>query len=228
MIVNKAGEAFVWEGEKYEVGDEILANEQSAYRGLLGEIVEIRTDADRKTENDAPEICCRFFEPVLPCDVQAIERRFSKLYGCKKRLDEIPLDRVIMAPQMIVLISKMKEEKKETVYAVLVDWAENDENGSFVVLTATLLEAQLVLRQILNEEARSGGIFDRRGEAEIVEESDDCSYEIFEEQAYCSSHFSIRIHSQKLCGSNGGFSSLSKVWEEDKERQIRASNGGNR
>ena len=41
MIINKNGEIFEYEGTMYRIGDQIVGNEQSEYRGLFGTITEI-------------------------------------------------------------------------------------------------------------------------------------------------------------------------------------------
>ena len=56
MIYKKPGEKFSHENITYTVGSRVLANEASEYSGLFGRILEIRTDDDRETENDTPDI----------------------------------------------------------------------------------------------------------------------------------------------------------------------------
>ena len=55
------------------------------------------------------------------------------------------------------------------------------------------------MRQIIREEKQCGGIFDKRGEEGIVEESFQLSYEIYSEGFYCTDHFSVRIEEKELC-----------------------------
>ena len=43
MIITKPKAEFLYEGETYRIGATVIANEKSAYEGLVGEICEIRT-----------------------------------------------------------------------------------------------------------------------------------------------------------------------------------------
>ena len=61
MIYKKPGEKFSYEDITYTVGNRVLANEASEYSGLFGRILEIRTDDDRETENDTPDILSTAF-----------------------------------------------------------------------------------------------------------------------------------------------------------------------
>lgn len=101
MILSKNGEEFLYEGVVYRVGDVVIANDQSEYAGLKGTIFEIRDGADKETENDTPDIYCEFESPVLPEDIAELEATFSDLYQSPKTLDDICLDFVIMAPEML-------------------------------------------------------------------------------------------------------------------------------
>ena len=104
MIINKHGEAFKYDGIIYRIGDKIVGNEQSEYRGLFGTITEIRDGKDKDTENETPDIYCSFETPVLPCEVKELEERLTELHRKPKAIDEIILDLVIMAPEMICLL----------------------------------------------------------------------------------------------------------------------------
>lgn len=72
MIYKKPGEEFWHEGVCYKVGGRIVANEASDYAGLFGNILEIRTEDDRETDNDTPDIYCAFDPPVLSADRLAL------------------------------------------------------------------------------------------------------------------------------------------------------------
>ena len=102
MIYKKPGEEFWHEGICYKVGGRIVANEASDYAGLFGNILEIRTEDDRETDNDTPDIYCAFEAPVLSADRLALEQTFSQLYREQKHIEDLGLDMVIMGPEMIV------------------------------------------------------------------------------------------------------------------------------
>lgn len=94
MMINKQGESFEYDGITYRVGDPVIGNEQSEYKGLFGTITEIRDGEDKETENDTPDIYCSFEPPVLPCDRKELEEVFSSLYAEPKTIDDIILDMV--------------------------------------------------------------------------------------------------------------------------------------
>jgi len=101
MVIDQQGEQFEYEGTVYTVGERIVGTPESEYEGLSGFITEIRDGEDKETENDTPDLYCRFEPPVLPCDIRCLEERFSRLYLEPKKLDDIILDLVIMAPEMV-------------------------------------------------------------------------------------------------------------------------------
>lgn len=101
MILNERGCGFDYEGTRYVIGQTIVGTNASEYEGLYGVITEIRTGDDKETENDTPDLYCSFDPPELPCEIKRLEEVFSDLFGVPKRLDDIILDLVIMAPEMI-------------------------------------------------------------------------------------------------------------------------------
>ena len=105
MVVNQANQKYEYLEVTYAIGADVMATEASEYRGLYGTITEIRDGSDRETENDTPDIYCCFEPPLFPKEIQELERRFTELYQSPKKLDEITLDMVIMAPEMVRVIS---------------------------------------------------------------------------------------------------------------------------
>jgi hypothetical protein len=200
MILNKSNEVFEYEDKKYKIGDKIVATAVSdEYEGLIGHITEIRDGDDKDTENETPDIYCAFYEPIMPCDIQQIEERFSESYGEPKKIEDIILDIVIMAPEMIEVITDLEKPVNGTkVYVVTDDWAYNDEYDSTIELFADLKLAKAYMRKQVRQMEKSGGLFDRRGDDDCVEESSDLFYEIYIEGWYCSSHYSIKIQEKIL------------------------------
>ena len=201
MILNKSNEVFEYEGKKYKIGDRVVATAVSGeYEGLIGHITEIHDGDDKDTENETPDIYCTFYEPVMPYDIQQIEERFSKSYGEPKKIEDIILDIVIMAPEMIEVITDLEKADSDgpKIYIVTDDWADNDEYDSKVEAFADLMLAKAYMREQVRQMADYGGLFDRRGEEDCVEESSDMSYEIYIEGWYCSSHYSIQIKEKTL------------------------------
>ena len=101
MIINRPGAAFEYGGVRYAVGMPVIATSESEYEGLTGRITEIRDGEDKETDNDTPDLYCEFDAPAHPDDVRRLEDAFSALYGAPKTLDEIALDLVIMAPELV-------------------------------------------------------------------------------------------------------------------------------
>ena len=67
MILRENGTRFCADGKVFTVGGRISANGESEYEGLFGTITEIRSGADRETENDVPDIYCDFEPPRRKC-----------------------------------------------------------------------------------------------------------------------------------------------------------------
>lgn len=101
MRYHKTGTKFRSQGKTFAIGGRVLANKASEYAGLNGTVLEILTGKDRETENGTTEIYVAFDAPETPEAIAALEKRFSALYQAKKTLDDITLDMVVMAPDML-------------------------------------------------------------------------------------------------------------------------------
>ena len=110
MIYNKPNETFEYEGKKYKIGDEVVVTPvDEDYEGLIGIITEIRDGEDKDTDNETPDIYCNFFKPIIPHDIEQLEKRFSAIFQEPRKLDDINLDQVIMAPEMIEVITDIEK-----------------------------------------------------------------------------------------------------------------------
>ena len=101
MIINCNGAAFEHDGVTYTIGAPIIGTDQSEYEGLTGHIFEIRDGADKETENTTPDLYCCFDAPDDPVEITELEAAFSSLYREPKKLEDIILDFVVMAPDMV-------------------------------------------------------------------------------------------------------------------------------
>ena len=199
MLLNKTGEVFYFEGKKYVVGEKVVANECSEYEGLIGIITEIRDGIDKETDNDAPDIYCEFEEPVLNSDIWNFEQKMSALYGERKTLDDIALDLLIMAPEMITTIAEMEEKQPlAEIYLLSEDWAANDAYGQTTEAFTSLAMAQLRMKQLLSEEKATGCIPVWEDEADFVEDESDMSYSAYREGFWCESHYELTIQKINL------------------------------
>lgn len=101
MIKDKIGESVEFEGVTYTVGAAVTVCKGSDYDGLTGKIIEITTDEDMDTDNDAIDIYCDFEEPTDPEVIKKLEKRFSYIYDKPQTLQDICLDGIVMAPDEI-------------------------------------------------------------------------------------------------------------------------------
>lgn len=100
MIYQTIGEKAVCEGKQFAVGDRIIVT-NGDYAGLKGIITEIRTGADKETENETEDIYCSFDLPESKEEIKLIEKHFSALFGTEKTIDDLSFDLVIMASDEI-------------------------------------------------------------------------------------------------------------------------------
>lgn len=192
----------------------IYANKNSDYEGLFGVIKQIRDGDDKDTENETPDIYCSFENPVIPHDVDEIEKRFSKLYGEEKKLEDIALDEVIMTPEHISVVhARQIQTDTQKVFLLLEDWATDDDEGINIEVYTTFEEALLNLRLKVREEYESGlvGMWLNNEKSEEGEEEsennddgklviDSCadSFEAYLGGFYCSSHYSVSIQEKEV------------------------------
>lgn len=128
---------YTYNGTTYTIGAAVVATEASECQGLCGIITEIRDSVDRETENDTPDIYCCFEPPLFPKEIQELEQRFSELYRMPKKLNEIALDMVIMAPEMVRVISPdPKECKACELYLLTTHCTTNLDSSCFTELYA--------------------------------------------------------------------------------------------
>lgn len=98
MIINKIGQTYSYDDNKRSlyVGQEVVANQHSAYAGFTGTITEIRDGADKKTENPDADIYCTFKLPVS--DNRDYNSPIDWNIMCNPDMN---LDCAIMAPYML-------------------------------------------------------------------------------------------------------------------------------
>lgn len=204
MIYKKSNETFEYEGKKYKIGDRIVATEVSdEYEGLIGYITEIRDGDDKDTENETPDIYCTFYEPIMPYDIKEIEKRFSESYREQKKIEDIIFDEVILAPDMIAVITETEDVgESPTIYVVTDDWANHDDYDSNIETFSCLMFAKAYMREQVRQLSDDGGLDNWRDNKDCVEESTDLSYEIYIKGRYDSDHYSIQIQEKRLKKKN--------------------------
>lgn len=200
MILNKSNETFEYEGKKYKIGDKVVVTSVDAdYEGLIGVITEICDGEDKDMDNETPDIYCNFFKPVMPYDIEQLEKRFSAVFQEPRKLDDMNLDQVIMAPEMIEVITDLgKSGKGQKIYVVTDDWAYHDEYDSQTEPFTDLMFAKAFMREQVRQMAEDGGLFDRRGDEDCIEESSELSYQLYIKGWYDSDHYWIKIEEKDL------------------------------
>lgn len=199
MIINKEGMRYTYNSTTYTIGAVVVATEESEYQGLYGIITEIRDDVDRETENDTPDIYCWFETPLFPKEIQELEQRFSALYQTPKKLDEITLDMVIMAPEMVRVISPdPKECKACELYLLTTHCTTNLDSSNFTELYADYDAGRFALLQSVREEQQDGCVKDWADRDALEEEYCTDFYEAWHRDEYSEKHFTASIEKLSL------------------------------
>ena len=194
MICNRDGARVILDGTPWTIGMAVQANKASDYEGLYGVITEIRTGDDRETENDTPDIYCQFYAPVLPCEIRALEERFSSLYGCPKTLDELGLDMVVMAPEMLTPLDDLYSSRAQMkIYAVIEDWAVDEEGGHNEELFASRDDAVRIFHERLHEEHANGSIPHWQDDDSFCTDTGEALYECWLDGEYLCNHYKISV-----------------------------------
>ena len=196
MILKKQNEEFCYEGKRFYVGQRIIGTNRSEYEGLFGTILEIRDGLDKETENETPDIYCSFDKPLMPHEIEHLEKVFTGLYGESKKIEDICLDKVIMAPEMIAPLDE--ELPQVPVYVVTEDWAYEDQTGFTYSVHSDLKSAVNQMRKLVANEYNDGLICLLRSHEDFVEESTENSYEIYTDGFYCELHYAIEINGDRM------------------------------
>lgn len=212
MIITEPKAKFLYEGETYRIGATVIANEKSAYEGFVGEIREIRTGEDKETENETPEIFCRFEPPKLSADITELEKRFSDDCVTKKKIEDIPLVSVIMSPEM--LICPDNDKNKEKIYVLTEEWANDGDGGSNTEVFTDALTAKAFLNFKLSNEMSDGLIAKWQANEEFKFEENDSAYTVWIDGYYTELHYTLKIEVKEMTVSPGFVSGIGKRYLE--------------
>lgn len=222
MIIDRPGADFEYNGKKYVIGESITGTEESEYDGLIGTIFEIRDGEDKETENDTPDIYCSFEPPVHPYDIQQL---FSQLYQQPKKLEDIILDDVIMAPEMIEPLRILRNSTlKLLLYTVEEEWTIDFESGHSVTLHMDYRSARLQFCKNLVEDQRNGCGHTWEGKDELVVESDKDSYECYLDGRYCENHYRIFIQEHEIGIPDAALGRIGRAYIDQSRMEDFASN----
>jgi len=192
MIYNKKGEMFFYEDKLFIIGEEVFASE-SDYAGLLGRITEIRTGEDRDTENEGPDIYCKFQSPILNQDAELVSKmRFGN--------EDLSLDLVIMAPEMLMPTRYVGNGLPTVkVYAVVEDCMIDGEDHGETRLFSDKKHAEIVLRQSIQKERENGCIAGWQSSKLFVEEQyNDLYFTAYFKNEYCFNHYTVYLQEMEL------------------------------
>lgn len=212
MILRKKNKPFKYNGKTYFIGEEIVALNNSEYSGLFGRIVEIRNGADKETDNKTPDIYCEFDPPLFPKDIEELEKRFSCLYKAPKKLDDITLDSVIMAPDMIKSVSENTDGHKITIYSLEEDWAYDDDYGHTTEIISDYMLAKKKLCEKIKNEKEDGSVERWLDDEELIEDYGNDYYEAYLDGYYSSSHYLVSITSHNAAVNDSVVSDIANAY----------------
>lgn len=219
MIITKPKTEFLYRGETYRIGDTVIAGWKSKYAGLIGEIREIRTGKDKKTETETPEIFCRFEPPKLSADITELEKRFSDDCVTKKKIEDIPLDSVIMSPEM--LICPDNDKNKEKIYVLTEEWANDGDGGSNTEVFTDALTAKAFLNFKLSNEMSDGLIAKWQANEEFKFEENDSAYTVWIDGYYTELHYTLKIEVKEMTVSPDFVNRIGKRYLEKHSEEIK-------
>ena len=210
MIINRIGAQFTYEGVTYTIGDKIFSNDTSDFRGLFGYIKEIRTGDDRETDNDTPDFHCYFYPPFEPKAIAELESRFSDLYRYPKKLEDIALDEVIMAPDMIRVVTSAKSTHMITAFRVEESWVIKGEPGTEVTPALDEVQAKQRMAELIHNESTEGCILEWRDDPQFEVEITPTFYECWLRDEYCENRYQVKITPIHICVSDELFESIGR------------------
>ena len=212
MKLTKRNKPFEYDGKTYYIGEEIVASGNSEYSGLFGRIVEIRDDADKETDNKTPDIYCEFDPPLFPKDIEELEKRFSDLYKAHKKLDDITLDSVIMAPDMIKSLTEKTDGRKITIYSLEEDWAYDDDYGHTTEIFFDYMLAKKRLCEKIKNEKDDGSVERWLDDEKLIEDYGNDYYEAYLDGYYSSSHYLVSITSHNAAVNDSVVSDIANAY----------------
>ena len=196
MILNNKGDIFTIGNKSYVVGDEIAAAKTSPYYGLIGVITEIRTEKDRETDNETMDIYCTFDCPAINRDREHLTERFSALHGYPITLDEINLEKIIMAPDMIIPFTA--QDGDTVIYILTEEWCSNDGFGSDVFAFTNPEKARAKMRQLVRYEKSEGYVSEWMDNYDFIEESTEDGYSCWRDNDHDGCHYHLQIEAKEI------------------------------
>ena len=198
MEINNKGTVFEYNGIPYVIGETVVGTEVTPYEGLLGEIIAI-TQENGEENSEKPIFCCTFPPPDSPHDREMIEKRFSKLCGVPKSMEEIPLSMVLLSPEAVMPVAFLESSRKKYQVTMLYeDWAVNGKHGQSTVLFCGFHDAKLAFRLALAKECKSGYVSTFRSCEEYRDVSGEDFFKCWIDDAYGENHYSLSLKPVQL------------------------------
>lgn len=213
MILSNSKSELFYRGEIYRVGDTVIANAESIFAGLAGVICEIRTGEDKETENDTPELLCCFDLPVKASDVAELEKRYSDFCKERKTVEDIPIDSVIMSPEMLILPHSAKNN--ESIYVLTEEWVNDGDGGVNTFVFTDELTAKAFMNMMLSNEMTHGLIDKWEDSKDFRSEEESLLYEAWIDGYYSELHYSLKIAEEKMIVSPEFVNSFGKRYLEE-------------
>ena len=211
MIITEPKAEFLYRGETYRIGDTVIAGWKSKYAGLIGEICEIRTGKDKKTETEKPEIVCRFYIPKPPYAADDLMEVLSCDF-IEETEEDSPLDSVIMSPEMITCSGSNRS--KEEIYALTEEWANDGDGGFNTEVFMDALTAKAFLNFKLSNEMSDGLIAKWKDRESFKFEEDGSSYKAWVDGYYSELHYTLKIEEYKMTVSPDFVNRIGKCYLE--------------
>ena len=192
MVITNLNEQYICNGYTYRIGGEVFVVDEGPYEGLIGSITEIRDGEDRETDNDTVDIYCDFDLPAIRCGCDLLAGRFSILNGQPMTLDEINLEHVIMAPDMI---RSLKDENKDTTIHVLTEeWCSDNGYGRDIFVYTDPRKAKAKMQQLIRDDKRDGSMSEWLYLDDFVERFDGRKYSAWRDNDYDGYHYNLEMH----------------------------------
>lgn len=198
MIIDQIGSVFEYKGIVYTIGGKVYANDESIYSGLYGRIAEIRTDADQIEDRDGPEILCEFIPPILPDEIQRLEKTFSEQYGKDLSIEDILINWISMSSEMLNIIDESKGRQTLDIFLIREDWAVDGESGSSTAVTADSHFAAFTFRNMVFQERLDGCIARWNDRQDFEETVTSDTYDAWLHDEYYENHYKVTVDRVQL------------------------------
>lgn len=122
MLLQENGTRFCVDGKVFTVGGRVMANDASEYAGLCGTVTEIRSGADRETENDTPAAAADIFAKVLQMPDEDL--RALRAFPVSPAKDEVAWEVVTEVCGLggcDMRVYSFKDERSARVFAALLE-----------------------------------------------------------------------------------------------------------